>query len=119
MKYANDNSEKNLEPRDAQHCSFCGKTLEEIDKLIISPTIGICDECVLLCLNMYLTEPTWPAKIPYIPDLKRLLALGNVSLPRSEAEKLLSGSFRLPNKDTVNGAEILTAVIRILKSHIS
>ena len=30
-------------------CSFCGKSQEEVDKLIAGPDVFICDECVALC----------------------------------------------------------------------
>lgn len=30
-------------------CSFCGKTQEEVKKLIAGPTVYICDECIDLC----------------------------------------------------------------------
>ena len=31
------------------HCSFCGKTQEEVKKIIAGPTVYICDECIDLC----------------------------------------------------------------------
>ena len=30
-------------------CSFCGKTADEVNKLIAGPGVNICDECVALC----------------------------------------------------------------------
>ena len=30
-------------------CSFCGKTQEEVGKLIAGPNVYICDECITLC----------------------------------------------------------------------
>ena len=36
-------------------CSFCGKTQEEVRKLVAGPSVYICDECVDLC-NDILTE---------------------------------------------------------------
>lgn len=33
-------------------CSFCGKTQDEVDRLIAGPGIYICDECVILCKNI-------------------------------------------------------------------
>ena len=30
-------------------CSFCGKTQEEVKKIIAGPTVYICDECIGLC----------------------------------------------------------------------
>ncbi|HFC98096.1 MAG TPA: ATP-dependent Clp protease ATP-binding subunit ClpX [Thermosulfurimonas dismutans] len=31
------------------HCSFCGKSQQEVRKLIAGPSVYICDECVELC----------------------------------------------------------------------
>lgn len=36
-------------------CSFCGKTQEEVKKLIAGPTVYICNECIDLC-NEIVTE---------------------------------------------------------------
>ena len=30
-------------------CSFCGKSQNEVKKLIAGPTVYICDECIELC----------------------------------------------------------------------
>jgi ClpX C4-type zinc finger len=34
------------------YCSFCGKSQNEVRKLIAGPTVFICDECVELCLDI-------------------------------------------------------------------
>ena len=34
---------------DLKHCSFCGKSQQEVPKLIAGPSVYICDECVELC----------------------------------------------------------------------
>ncbi len=33
-------------------CSFCGKSQEEVKKLIAGPTVFICDECIELCSDI-------------------------------------------------------------------
>lgn len=33
-------------------CSFCGKTQHEVKKLIVGPTVYICDECIQLCAGI-------------------------------------------------------------------
>ena len=30
-------------------CSFCGKTQEQVRKLVAGPGVYICDECIELC----------------------------------------------------------------------
>ena len=31
------------------YCSFCGKSQNEVRKLIAGPSVYVCDECVELC----------------------------------------------------------------------
>ncbi len=38
------------------YCSFCGKSQQEVRKLIAGPTVFICDECVELCNDIILEE---------------------------------------------------------------
>lgn len=38
------------------YCSFCGKSQNEVKKLIAGPTVFICDECVALCLGIIYEE---------------------------------------------------------------
>lgn len=33
-------------------CNFCGKSQEEVVKLVVSPTAGICNECITLCTGI-------------------------------------------------------------------
>jgi len=40
---------------DSYFCSFCGKTQDEVTRLIAGPGVFICDECVQLC-NTILTD---------------------------------------------------------------
>jgi ATP-dependent Clp protease ATP-binding subunit ClpX len=50
-----------VESRSREHgvlrCSFCGKTQDEVKKLIAGPTVYICDECVQLCNDII--EEEW------------------------------------------------------------
>jgi len=41
-------------------CSFCGKTLDEVRKLVAGPEVYICDECVGLC-NEIMAEENFEA----------------------------------------------------------
>jgi ATP-dependent Clp protease ATP-binding subunit ClpX len=34
------------------YCSFCGKSQQELRKLIAGPTVYICNECVELCMDI-------------------------------------------------------------------
>jgi len=37
-------------------CSFCGKSKEDVEKLIVSTVVGICNECVTLCSGILKDE---------------------------------------------------------------
>ena len=48
-------------------CSFCGKSQEQVRKLIAGPGVYICDECVELCneiLDEELLDPNGPLPHP-------------------------------------------------------
>ncbi|MES0489824.1 MAG: ATP-dependent Clp protease ATP-binding subunit ClpX [Leptospirales bacterium] len=42
-------AKKSDEKDDSYYCSFCGKTQDEVTRLIAGPGVFICDECVQLC----------------------------------------------------------------------
>ena len=41
---------------DMLRCSFCGKSQDEVKRLIAGPTVYICDECIDLCNDIILEE---------------------------------------------------------------
>ena len=47
-------------------CSFCGKTSNEVERIIIGPGVNICNECISLCCDLLedegLMEPKQPAR---------------------------------------------------------
>ena len=40
------------EEKEQLKCSFCGKPLEQVYKLIAGPDVYICDECLGLCVEI-------------------------------------------------------------------
>lgn len=57
-------------------CSFCGKSQDQVKKLIAGPGVYICDECVDLCneiLDEELFEGTAPQPAPAEPGLPKLM----------------------------------------------
>lgn len=40
------------EEKKTLYCSFCGKSQNEVKKMIAGPSVFICDECVALCLGI-------------------------------------------------------------------
>lgn len=51
-------------------CSFCGKSQEEVKKLIAGPAVYICDECIELCNDIIAEEG--PIDDTLGPDIKKL-----------------------------------------------
>src|SRR2546430_11479757 len=44
------------EPGKTYYCSFCGKSRDEVRKLIAGPIVYICDECIDLCNDIIAEE---------------------------------------------------------------
>ena len=42
--------------KDKHSCDFCGKSKDEVEKLIVGNNVGICNECVDLCINILTDE---------------------------------------------------------------
>ena len=60
------------------NCSFCGKSQEEVKKLVAGPNVYICDECIDLCNEIISEDPAEAAKqtskgIPKPEEIKRSL----------------------------------------------
>ena len=51
-------------------CSFCGKSQEDVKKLIAGPAVYICDECIELCNDIIAEEIKMEETLG--PDLKKL-----------------------------------------------
>ena len=51
-------------------CSFCGKSQDEVKKLIAGPTVYICDECIELCNDIIAEESKLEESMG--PDVKKL-----------------------------------------------
>ena len=61
-------------------CSFCGKSQDEVKKLIAGPTVYICDECIELCNDIILEESRLEdasqsdaGKLPKPSEIKEIL----------------------------------------------
>lgn len=42
------------------HCDFCGKSKEDVEKLIVGDNAAICNDCIDLCVNILKDEKTRP-----------------------------------------------------------
>ncbi len=81
-------------PQGTLRCSFCGRTQDEVRKLIAGPGVYICDECVALCEDILAEDEELNKKkndsfIPLTPEeIKRKLDEYIVS--QDDAKKILA-----------------------------
>lgn len=74
-------------------CSFCGKSQDEVKKLIAGPTVYICDECVELCNDIIAEEyeREGAAKATQIPKPAEIKSvLDQYVIGQERAKKVLS-----------------------------
>jgi len=74
-------------------CSFCGKSQDEVRKLIAGPTVYICDECIELCNDII--EEEWEdekaekfKKLPKPQEIKQVL--DEYVIGQDKAKKVLA-----------------------------
>lgn len=51
-------TKKGFNNKELATCSFCGRTEEDVEKLISGPNVYICDNCVRLCMSILEKKPT-------------------------------------------------------------
>ncbi len=82
------------EERKQLKCSFCGKSQEQVRKLIAGPNVYICDECVGLCTDIVAEEYDVLAnyaervEMPKPKEIKEIL--DQYVIGQEEAKKVLS-----------------------------
>jgi ATP-dependent Clp protease ATP-binding subunit ClpX len=73
-------------------CSFCGKSQEQVRKLIAGPRVYICDECIELCNEIIAEElekgPLAKVPVPKPMEIKRIL--DEYVIGQERAKKTLS-----------------------------
>jgi len=75
-------------------CSFCGKSQDEVKKLIAGPSVYICDECVSLCNEIIQEEYEQEEKnkqkdlLPKPQEIKK--NLDQYVIEQNRAKKVLS-----------------------------
>ena len=69
-------------------CSFCGKTQRVVSKLLANGEAMICDECVLLCVEIIIRDPTSQGTLEWLGRLRRRIA--RVELDRAQQPQNLN-----------------------------
>ena len=75
------------------YCSFCGKSQQDVKKLIAGPSVFVCDECVELCNDIIREElldqePSDNKKLPTPHEINA--SLDDYVIDQSRAKKVLS-----------------------------
>ncbi|MBZ5943161.1 AAA family ATPase, partial [Weissella cibaria] len=75
-------------------CSFCGKTQDQVKKIIAGPDVYICNECVDLCkeiIDEELASENAPTEITDVPTPAEIVDyLNQYVIGQEEAKKTLS-----------------------------
>ncbi len=82
-------------PKVPYRCSFCGKSQEQVRKLIAGQGVYICDECINLCQEIIeeemLESPRAKPQIAKLPNPRAIkLALDQYVISQEKAKKVLS-----------------------------
>lgn len=113
---------------DNLNCSFCGRTQDEVRKLIAGPSVYICDECIDLCNGIIEDEvekETLPgsseamSSIPAPKELKEYL--DQYVIGQDKAKKVLSVAVhnhykRIENKKNNSDVDIAKSNILLIGS---
>ena len=101
-------------------CSFCGKSQDEVKKLIAGPSVYICDECVSLCNEIIQEEYDQEKKTKqrdYLPKPQEIKkSLDQYVIEQERAKKVLSVSVH--NHYQRIGANYDSDDVEIEKSNI-
>jgi ATP-dependent Clp protease ATP-binding subunit ClpX len=114
---------KNTESRDDLLCSFCGKSQDEVKKLIAGPSVYICDECIQLCNEIIAEEYSqeideeFADLLPKPPEIKE--ALDQYVIEQNKPKKILSVAVhnhykRINTKIDMDGVEIQKSNILLI-----
>ena len=70
----------NANGNDAVRCSFCGKTQEEVRKIVAGPGVYICNECIDLCKEI-IDEQIYEDAAREFLDVPRPVSYTHLTLP--------------------------------------
>ena len=109
------------------HCSFCGKSQNEVKKLIAGRGVYICDECIDVCINIVSEElhqeksnaPLFEGQLPTPSKIKNFL--DQYVIGQDDAKKVLSVAVynhykRLNSKNENKDVEISKSNVILIGS---
>ncbi|MBM4261348.1 MAG: ATP-dependent Clp protease ATP-binding subunit ClpX [Deltaproteobacteria bacterium] len=101
-------------------CSFCGKSQDEVRKLIAGPTVYICDECIDLCNDIIAEEVDHDetlnasSNVPKPSEIKRVL--DQYVIGQERAKKILAVAVHNHYKRI--DSQMVTGDVELQKSNI-
>src|SRR6187455_1198195 len=101
-------------------CSFCGKSQDEVRKLIAGPTVYICDECIDLCNDIIAEECdqeeglTSTSSVPKPGEIKKVL--DQYVIGQERAKKILAVAVHNHYKRI--DSQLVTGDVELQKSNI-
>ena len=101
-------------------CSFCGKTQDQVRKLVAGPGVYICDECIELCNEIIEEEFSEDVEVELkdVPKPKEIRAiLYQYVIGQDEAKKTLSVAVYNHYK-RINSGQTKTDDVELQKSNI-
>src|SRR5215475_1161030 len=101
-------------------CSFCGKSQDEVRKLIAGPTVYICDECIDLCNDIIAEECdqeeglTSTSAVPKPAEIKKVL--DQYVIGQERAKRVLAVAVHNHYKRI--DSQLVTGDVELQKSNI-
>ena len=104
-------------------CSFCGKTQDQVKRLIAGPGVYICDECVDVCADIIYNDSVEEvesglsvSELPKPAEIKEIL--DQYVIGQEQAKKILSvavyNHYKRINQDLVDDVELQKSNILML-----
>ncbi len=123
----NNDSDKNIKN---VKCSFCGKTQENVKKIVAGPGVYICDECIGICKNIVEEDVYDDDEIGYtlgeeeeLPNpaqIKKVLdeyVIGQENAKRTLAVAVYNHYKRINNGEEANDVEIQKSNVLLLRTY--
>lgn len=111
------------EEKKIMRCSFCGKTQDQVKRLIAGPGVYICDECVDVCADIIYNDSVEElesglsvSQLPKPAEIKEIL--DQYVIGQEQAKKILSvavyNHYKRINQDLVDDVELQKSNILLL-----